>query len=76
MAFFEKADETVYHWARANVTFPSTMVDRITPATTEEDIAKLEKYTGKATGFRFSVRILCSGYRRTISLPVVLPGSE
>jgi mannitol 2-dehydrogenase len=48
MAFFEKADETVYHWARANVTFPSTMVDRITPATTEEDITKLEKYTGKS----------------------------
>ncbi len=28
-------------WIAANVTFPSSMVDRITPATTEEDLARI-----------------------------------
>jgi fructuronate reductase len=35
-------------WIAANVTFPSTMVDRITPATTEEDLARI----GDALGAR------------------------
>ncbi len=35
-------------WIAANVTFPSTMVDRITPATTEEDLARI----GDALGVR------------------------
>jgi fructuronate reductase len=35
-------------WIAANVTFPSTMVDRITPATTEEDLTRI----GDALGAR------------------------
>ena len=33
-------------WIEANATFPATMVDRITPATTAEDVARLEAKTG------------------------------
>lgn len=33
-------------WIDANVAFPSSMVDRITPATTDADIAALAKATG------------------------------
>ncbi|MGP6333109.1 hypothetical protein ACQ9PS_28205 [Escherichia coli] len=29
-----------------NVTFPSTMVDRIVPAVTEDTLAKIEQLTG------------------------------
>jgi fructuronate reductase len=33
-------------WIAANVTFPSSMVDRITPATTEEDLARIADALG------------------------------
>lgn len=33
-------------WIEENATFPATMVDRITPATTTEDIARLEAEAG------------------------------
>src|SRR4029077_241108 len=33
-------------WIAANVTFPSTMVDRITPATTEDDLARIADALG------------------------------
>src|SRR5690606_23071763 len=33
-------------WIRANVTFPGTMIDRIVPATTAEDIEWLEREYG------------------------------
>ena len=33
-------------WVAANVTFPSTMVDRITPATTEQDLARIADALG------------------------------
>lgn len=33
-------------WIEDNATFPATMVDRITPATTAEDVARLEAKTG------------------------------
>ncbi|MEM1273479.1 MAG: mannitol dehydrogenase family protein [Pseudomonadota bacterium] len=33
-------------WIAANVRFPSSMVDRITPATTPQDLARLEAETG------------------------------
>ncbi len=35
------ASDGLGDWIAANVTFPSTMVDRITPATTEDDLARI-----------------------------------
>ena len=37
LAFAERRDSTLRNWIERNVTFPNCMVDRITPATTEED---------------------------------------
>jgi fructuronate reductase len=42
------ASDGLGDWIAANVTFPSTMVDRITPATTQEDLARI----GTALGAR------------------------
>jgi fructuronate reductase len=39
-------DTALATWIEVNVPFPATMVDRITPATTPEDIAALEEETG------------------------------
>lgn len=46
LAFFEQADPKLYHWAKDNVSFPNSMVDRITPATLSEDIPRLQKKNG------------------------------
>jgi len=40
--FARTRDTALAEWIEGNVRFPSTMVDRITPATTEDDIAELE----------------------------------
>jgi mannitol 2-dehydrogenase len=45
-AFIEAQDKTLAEWVSQNVTFPNSMVDRITPATTEEDKARLNKNSG------------------------------
>jgi fructuronate reductase len=39
LAFAEAREPRLAHWIRDDVTFPSTMVDRIVPATTHADIA-------------------------------------
>lgn len=36
-AFAKAVDKSLYQWILKNVTFPNTMVDRITPVTTDED---------------------------------------
>lgn len=41
MTFFEAQDPELAAWAKDNVTFPNSMVDRITPATRPEDIERL-----------------------------------
>ena len=46
MTFFERQDPSLAEWAKENVTFPSCMVDRITPATRPEDIERLNKQNG------------------------------
>lgn len=46
MAFFEAQDSELAKWAEKNVTFPNSMVDRITPATNPEDIERLNKKNG------------------------------
>lgn len=46
--FAEEADGPLAGWIAENVRFPSTMVDRIVPATRPEDLAQAEKLTGLA----------------------------
>ncbi len=44
--FAKLLDEDLARWIEQNVTFPSTMVDRIVPATTDDDIKKISKTLG------------------------------
>ncbi len=45
-AFAQRRDTHLAEWIAANVTFPNSMVDRITPATTDEDRAEVARDTG------------------------------
>ena len=47
-AFIAAQDKDLAQWVDANVTFPNSMVDRITPATTPEDVQRLNKISGIA----------------------------
>ena len=44
--FAEAVSATLAQWIKENVTFPSTVIDRIVPATEESDIALLESRLG------------------------------
>ncbi|CTQ49244.1 mannitol dehydrogenase family protein [Jannaschia donghaensis] len=44
--FAQAYDADLADWIAANVTFPATMVDRITPATTDADVARLAQTAG------------------------------
>lgn len=46
MTFFKAQDPDLARWAEKNVTFPNSMVDRITPATLPADIERLNKENG------------------------------
>jgi mannitol 2-dehydrogenase len=46
MTFIKVQDEELARWAAQYVTFPNSMVDRITPATTPEDIERLNANSG------------------------------
>lgn len=46
MSFVEAQDQELAAWMEKNVTFPNSMVDRITPATRPEDIERLNKENG------------------------------
>ncbi|MFI3287132.1 MAG: mannitol dehydrogenase family protein [Rikenellaceae bacterium] len=41
--FFAKQDTAVLEWVDSNVTFPNSMVDRITPATTPSDVERINE---------------------------------
>ncbi|TBW50555.1 mannitol dehydrogenase family protein [Marinobacter halodurans] len=45
-AYARRRDAELAEWIEANVTFPNSMVDRITPVTTGEDIAELQSRFG------------------------------
>lgn len=45
-SFIEAQDKELAAWMKENVTFPNSMVDRITPATRPEDIARLNAKNG------------------------------
>ncbi|KMQ60160.1 mannitol dehydrogenase [Chryseobacterium angstadtii] len=44
--FIEAQDKELAEWVRYNVTFPNSMVDRITPAVSPEDIERLNRKSG------------------------------
>ncbi len=44
--FIQAQDSELYKWVEKNVTFPNSMVDRITPATTPEDVIRLNEKNG------------------------------
>lgn len=46
LSFIEAQDAELAIWVTENVTFPNSMVDRITPATTDEDIKRLNAKSG------------------------------
>lgn len=46
MTFFREQDPKLYEWAKSNVSFPNSMVDRITPATTPADVERLNRENG------------------------------
>ena len=46
LAFAELRDPALRNWMEANVAFPNSMVDRITPATTDEHRALVREKFG------------------------------
>lgn len=46
--FIAAQDQELAAWVNTNVTFPNSMVDRITPATTPEDVQRLNEKSGIA----------------------------
>ena len=48
LEFAERRDPALARWIAEAVPFPSTMVDRITPATTAETLADAESITGRS----------------------------
>ncbi|MBD5284151.1 MAG: mannitol dehydrogenase family protein [Bacteroides sp.] len=46
LSFFKAQDPALAEWAEANVTFPNSMVDRITPATLPADVERLNAMNG------------------------------
>lgn len=44
--FFDAQDKELSAWVKDNVTFPNSMVDRITPATRPDDVARLNDRNG------------------------------
>ena len=51
LAFAKRQDETLANWIEQEVCFPNSMVDRITPVTTQLDIDYLEKTYGIIDGW-------------------------
>jgi fructuronate reductase len=45
-SFLERTDPDLADWCADHCTFPSSMVDRIVPATTEDDVARLAERLG------------------------------
>ncbi|RUW32909.1 mannitol dehydrogenase family protein [Mesorhizobium sp. M1E.F.Ca.ET.041.01.1.1] len=61
-AFAERRGNGLVDWIASNVTFPSAMVDRIAPATTEVDIAAVEK----RFGYRDSAVVVGERFRQWV----------
>ncbi len=46
LSFMQAQDTNLAQWVEANTTFPNSMVDRITPFTTPEDVERLNRVSG------------------------------
>ncbi|ANW95981.1 mannitol dehydrogenase [Wenyingzhuangia fucanilytica] len=46
LSYVKMAEPTLVGWIENNVSFPNSMVDRITPATTQNDVEELTKTSG------------------------------
>lgn len=56
--FIQAQDPDLTDWVATNVSFPNSMVDRITPATRPEDVARLNQQSGISD----SVPVYCEDY--------------
>ena len=61
-AYARALDADLADWIEANVTFPSTMVDRIVPAVTAETLDKIEQLTG----VRDPAGVACEPFRQWV----------
>jgi fructuronate reductase len=61
-AFARAVDAELADWIDANVTFPSTMVDRIVPAVTADTLDKIEQITG----VRDPAGVACEPFRQWV----------
>jgi len=61
-AYASARDPALAAWIGANVTFPSTMVDRIVPATTEGDLADVDR----ALGLLDAAPVVCEPFRQWV----------
>jgi fructuronate reductase len=62
LEFARRRDESLAHWIDRHVTFPSTMVDRIVPATTAADIAENDA----ALGLIDAAPVVCEPFRQWV----------
>ncbi|HGT7743959.1 TPA: mannitol dehydrogenase family protein, partial [Escherichia coli] len=61
-SYAQAIDVKLAQWIEDNVTFPSTMVDRIVPAVTEDTLAKIEQLTG----VRDPAGVACEPFRKWV----------
>ncbi|ADO48568.1 mannitol dehydrogenase family protein [[Enterobacter] lignolyticus] len=61
-AYARAVDSDLAEWIDKNVTFPSTMVDRIVPAVTPETLEKIEQITG----VRDPAGVACEPFRQWV----------
>lgn len=61
-SYAQAIDVKLAQWIEDNVTFPSTMVDRIVPAVTEDTLAKIEQLTG----VRDPAGVACEPFRQWV----------
>ena len=61
LSFIELFDTALADWVNENVSFPNSMVDRITPATTEEDITTL-----KSKGVEDGWPVVCEPFEQWV----------
>lgn len=62
MTFVEAQDKELAAWMEENVTFPNSMVDRITPATRPEDVERLNAQMVLAMRHLYIARTSSSGW--------------
>ncbi|HBQ1170481.1 TPA: mannitol dehydrogenase family protein [Klebsiella aerogenes] len=61
-AYARAVDDELAQWIEQNVTFPSTMVDRIVPAVTADTLDKIEQLTG----VRDPAGVACEPFRQWV----------